>query len=101
MGKARLRKNIFEETKKILYEKNFVIHYDPSKPLVFACDASPYGFGVVLSHRMPDGSEKLITFPSKKPSKVERNYSQIEKEAVAIVYAVKNFHQYLLVRHFL
>ena len=85
---ARARKNAFEKAKKILDETNLFTHHDPEKPLLLACDASPFDLGAVLSHRMPDGSEKPVTFGSRKLSKVERNYSQIEKEAVAIFYAV-------------
>ena len=51
-----------------------------------ACDASPYGVGAVISHTMPDGSMTL--------SKTEQNYPQIEKEALAIIFGVKKFHQY-------
>ena len=90
----------FEEAKSILDEATFLIHYDLEKPLLLACDAAPYGLGEVLSHQMPDGSEKPITFESRTLTKTERNYSQIEKEALAIVYAVKTFHQYLFGRHF-
>ena len=44
---------------------NFLIHYDPAKPLLLACDALPYGLGAVLSHQMPGSSEKPITFASR------------------------------------
>ena len=86
---ARARKNAFEEVKKILDETSFLIHYDPEKPLLLACDFSPHGLGTVLSHQMPDGSEKPITCASRTLSKAERHCSQIQKEALAIVYAVQ------------
>ena len=65
----------FEETKSILDEVNFLIHYDPEKPLLLACDALPCGLGAVLSHQMPGGSEEPITFASRTLTKTERNYS--------------------------
>ena len=36
-----------------------LIHFDLNLPLVLACDASQYGIGAVLVHRLPDGSERL------------------------------------------
>ena len=59
--------------------------------MIIACDASPYGLGAVLSHIMPSKSERLIMFTSRTLTNPERNYSQIEKEALAIIFAVKNF----------
>ena len=47
---ARTRKNVFEKVKKILDETNFLIHDDPEKPLLLACDVSMYDLRVVLSH---------------------------------------------------
>ena len=60
-----------------------------------ACDASPYGIGAVLSHCMTDGQERPVGFVSRTLSAAERNYSQIEKEGLACVFAVKRFHDYL------
>ena len=70
-------------------------HFDPSLKIIVACDASDYGIGVVLSHKMPDGSEKPVAFVSRTLNKAERKYSQIEKEVLACVVGVSRFHSYL------
>ena len=53
-----------------------------------------YGLGAVLSHQV-NGREKPITYASRTLAAAERNYAQVDKEAAALVFAVKKFHQYL------
>ena len=66
--------------------------------MVLACEASAYGLGAVLSHT----SDKSIAVASRTLSKAELNYSQIKKEALALVHGVgmKRFQQYLYGNHF-
>ena len=90
----------FHSVKKLITSDMVLTHYDPGRPLRLACDASPVGIGAVLSHIMEDGSERPIAFASRTLTKAERNYSQIDKEALALVWGVKKFHLYLFGRHF-
>ena len=90
----------FEKCKKKLISARLLVHYDNNKPLKLACDASSIGLGVVISHVMDDDSEHPIAFASRRLTKCERNYSQIEKEALSIIYGVKKFNQYLYGRKF-
>ena len=90
----------FEQVKQQLVKAPVLEHYDPDKPLTLATDASPYGVGAVLSHVMSDGSEKPIAYASRTLNVVEIKYSQIDKEALAIVFGVKRFHQFLFGRKF-
>ena len=44
---------------------------------------------------MEDGSERPIAYASRSLSIAERKYSHLDKEALAIVFGVKHFHQYV------
>jgi hypothetical protein len=89
----------FESVKCSLTSDRVLTHYDPSQPLILACDASPDGVGVVLSHLLGQ-EEHPIAFASRTLTKAEKGYSQIEKEGLGIVYGVKKFHKYLYGRKF-
>ena len=89
---------VFVKSKKQLQDSPLLVHYDLKKSLRLACDASPYGVGAVISHVMKNGEEK--PFASRTLTASERNYSQIEKEALSIVFGVKRFHSYLYGRRF-
>ncbi|XP_058036746.1 uncharacterized protein K02A2.6-like [Ahaetulla prasina] len=90
----------FEGVKNLLSSDSLLIQYNGTLPLVLVCDASPYGVGVVLSHRLPNGTEAPIAYYSRTMSSAERNYSQLDREALAIVSGVKKFHEYVFGRDF-
>ncbi|XP_026331334.1 uncharacterized protein K02A2.6-like [Hyposmocoma kahamanoa] len=62
-------------------------------------DASGVGVGAVISHLTPDG-ERPVAYASRSLSATERAYAQIDREALAIVYGIRKFHQYLYGRKF-
>lgn len=98
-GKAQT--NAFEIAKNALQNDTLLVHYDSNRQLVLACDASPYGLGAVLSHIMDDGQERPIAYASRTLTAAEKNYSQLEKEALGVVFAVNKFHNYLYGREFI
>ena len=71
----------FDTSKKLLILFDLLVHFDPKLDTVLACDASSYGVGAVLAHRMPDGSERPVGYVSKTLSPAERNHSQLERHA--------------------
>ena len=59
-----------------------------------------HGLGVVLSHVMPDRYEHPITFTFQTLMPTERKYAQVEKEALALILAIKKFHLHLFGHNF-
>lgn len=85
----------FDKSKKLLQSANLLVHFQPNMELILASDASDYGVGAVFSHRMADEAERPIGYVSRSLNKAERGYSTIEKEALAIIFSVKKFNQFL------
>lgn len=90
----------FIKIKEMLTSSTVLAHYSSSLPLVLTTDASAVGVGAVISHLTPTG-ERPVAFASRTLNAAEKGYSQIEKEALAIIYGVRKFHQYLYGRNFI
>ena len=69
-------------------------HYDVNKPIQLHCDALPKGVGAGLMHVI-DGQERPVAYASRTLAPAELNYSQIAREALAIAFTIRKFHQYL------
>ena len=97
---GKFQDQALRKAKELLSSAPVLTYYDPNKPLLLSCDASPYGVVAVLSHQLPDNSERPVAYAARTLSPAEVKYSQLDKEVLSIVYGVKNFHQYLYGRKF-
>lgn len=89
----------FESIKRDIAHCKALASYDPQYPTIVTTDASQYGIGSVLT-QTKDGRERVIGYASRTLTTAERNYSVIEKEALACVWAVEYWRTYLWGRHF-
>lgn len=96
-GKAE--QHAFCTAKKKLTTSSLLVHFDEHQEVQLECDASPYGVGAVLSHPSKNG-DRPIAFASRSLSKAEKNYSQIEREALSLIFGVMRYRKYLLGRTF-
>ena len=61
---TRVRKG-FERSNELMMSSELLVHFDTKLEIRLACNASAYGTGTVLSHKMPDGLEKPVEFASR------------------------------------
>ena len=85
----------FVKVKKILSSAEVLVHFCRDKPIKLITDASDYGIGAVLLHSFPDKIDRPIAYASRTLNTAERGYSQIEKEALSIIFGLQKFYQYL------
>lgn len=93
--------NSFQQFKQVLVSDLMLTHYNPKLQIIVSADASMQGLGAQISHVMPDGTEKPVAHASRSLTAAEKNYGQIEKEVLALVFAVKKFHPMVYGRKFL
>lgn len=75
--------------KELITSENMLTYYNPDLPLCLACDALLYDIGAVLSHQMPDRSERPIAFVSRSFYPAKLNYIQIYREALSLAWGVR------------
>ena len=63
------------------------------------CFALKFG-SCLITQVMEDNTECPITYASRILTKTEKHYSQIDKEALALIWGVKKFHTYVFARRF-
>ena len=83
-------------------------YFDPNTEIFIEADASLVGLGACLLQRdktvdCPRSDEyynlRPIAFTSKSLTETEQRYSNIERELLAVVYALERFHQYTYSLH--
>ena len=84
----------FQKLKTDVISATKLSHYDETKSLILATDASQRGIGAVLMQKQND-EERPIAHASKMLSSTQQRCSQFERRALSIIYGVKKFHQYL------
>ena len=82
----------FAKVKDELTKPIVLIPYDPEAATKMSADASSYGIGAVLLHY----SWPPVAYASRTMTETECRYAQIEKEALAIVWACEKFSTYII-----
>lgn len=80
----------FKLMKQKIIEAPTLQYFNGKLPIIIQCDASQYGVGACLFQ-----SDKPVAFASRTLTKTEINYAQIEKEMLAICFAVDKFHEFV------
>ncbi|KAL0901956.1 hypothetical protein ABMA27_007099 [Loxostege sticticalis] len=93
------QRKAFQELKQALSSIDTLGYYDPDDYTQVIADASPVGLGAVLIQSDSKGP-RIIAYGNRTLSELERKYSQTEKEALALVWAVEHFNIFLFGKKF-
>ena len=87
--------NAFQILKKALISTPIIQPPDWSLSFEIMCAASDYAMGAVLGQKK-DRKHLAISYASKTLSGPQLNYATIEKELLAVVFAIDKFRSYLV-----
>lgn len=93
-------KKCFETCKQLLVNDPILQYPNFEEPFILTTDASNYAIGAILSQGKVIGSDLPISYASRTLNQHEINYSTIEKELLAVIWATKYFRPYLYGRKF-
>ena len=86
----------FLKLKQLLTSSTVMAYFDPTKETELVTDASPSGLSAILLQKsVGKDDRRVVAYASRTLTEVERRYSQTDKEALAIVWAIERLHLYL------
>ena len=85
----------FDLIKKLFTTDVVLRNFQVDLPTAIECDGSSVGVGVCLMQKYSDGWYP-VQYGSRTLNQAERRYSQIEREALSIVYGCEKFRKFLL-----
>ena len=86
----------FQDIKNKMVKPTILAIYNPDAPTKISSDASAFGLGAVLLQQHSGERWKPVAYASRFLSEIEQRYSQIEKEALGIIWACEKFKDYIL-----
>ena len=89
------QQHAFDQLKKCLMKHPILKYYDKNKKTELFVDASPIGLAAILTQKDSSGTSHVIAYGSRSLTSTEQRYAQIEREALAIVWACEHFHLYI------
>ena len=84
----------FNDLKQAIHKDLELQYYNSREPTVLEVDASSNGLGAALIQ-----NNRPIAFASKSLTDTESRYANIERELLAVVYALEKFHTYVYGKH--
>ena len=87
------------ELKELITSTSALANFNVNSQTRLVADESPVGLGVELI-QLQGVEWRVIAYASRGLTNVERKYSQVEREALAPVWACKHFKMYIFGRNF-
>ena len=92
--------NTFLELKNLVASSKVVAHFNPDLETSLVVDAGKSGIGAILLQTQVDGTIRPVSYASRSLTSQEVKYSQLEKEALSVIYGCERFHLYLFGKKF-
>lgn len=98
---TELHQQAFDQIKQIFVNCDLLQHFNPDFQTCLETDSSSYGLGCVLLQRRTPAEHWLpVQFASRTLNSAEKNYSQLEREALSVIFGLDKFRHFLLGSHF-
>ena len=88
------QKDAINKLKEVITSNQILKFLDPSLPIRIQGDASSQGLGAIIEQQHPQGWFP-VAYASRSLAQSEKNYCQLEKETLAIVFGCEKFRQYV------